>query len=94
MKNTEIKQFKITFLGRVHGVGFRFTTQSLAQQLKINGYVKNMPEGSVELMVTCSKEQLNTLLKKIKAYLNKYITNIEIQESLVNETFTNFTIRF
>jgi len=33
--------------GRVQNVGFRYYTQKKAQSLNINGFVKNLPDGSV-----------------------------------------------
>lgn len=33
--------------GRVQGVGFRFYTQKRALELKLNGFVRNKPNGSV-----------------------------------------------
>lgn len=37
----------LNIYGRVQGVGFRFYTQKKATGLKLAGYVKNMPDGSV-----------------------------------------------
>lgn len=37
----------ITVYGRVQGVGFRFYTHRKAVELGINGFVQNLPDGSV-----------------------------------------------
>ena len=39
---------KYVVIGRVQGVGFRFFTESQANQLGLSGYVKNCADGSVE----------------------------------------------
>lgn len=39
---------KYVVIGRVQGVGFRFFTEDLANQLGLSGYVKNCADGSVE----------------------------------------------
>ena len=41
---------RVYFSGRVQGVGFRFTCQSLARGFEVAGYVRNLPDGRVELV--------------------------------------------
>jgi acylphosphatase len=41
--------FRVT--GRVQGVGFRFWTRRIAEELGLEGSVRNMPDGSVEVQV-------------------------------------------
>ncbi|MDN5359608.1 MAG: acylphosphatase [Thermotogaceae bacterium] len=49
------KLFKI--YGRVQGVGFRHFTYRLALGLGITGYVKNMSDGSVEVLAHSDNEK-------------------------------------
>ncbi|MRJ02731.1 MAG: acylphosphatase [Epsilonproteobacteria bacterium] len=44
-------------VGRVQGVWFRKFTERLANRLGINGYVRNLPDGSVEVGATWSDEE-------------------------------------
>ena len=41
---------RVVFSGRVQGVGFRFTCQSLARGFDVAGYVRNLADGRVELV--------------------------------------------
>ncbi len=41
------KSASIKITGRVQGVGFRYHTQGVANQMGISGFVKNMEDGSV-----------------------------------------------
>ncbi len=43
----EKKGVILRIYGRVQGVGFRYYTQKKALELGIDGYVRNMPDGSV-----------------------------------------------
>lgn len=42
-----MKHLNITLFGKVQGVFFRAATKAVANQLRIMGFVKNLPNGSV-----------------------------------------------
>ena len=44
--------------GRVQGVGFRWFVEREAHMLKISGWVRNNPDGTVELFAQGSRDQL------------------------------------
>lgn len=50
------------FVGRVQGVGFRYTTERLANDLGITGTVKNLPDGSVEMIAQGDQKMLQKLI--------------------------------
>lgn len=52
----------ITIKGRVQGVGFRFSTVRIARSLGINGYVKNLSDGSVFIEAEGEKKQLDKFI--------------------------------
>lgn len=52
---------RVRVVGRVQGVGFRWWTRSLAQRLGVTGSVRNLEDGSVEVIATGSSEQLAAL---------------------------------
>lgn len=47
--------FRVRIRGRVQGVSFRYHTERQAGQLGIDGWVRNMPDGSVEACI-CGDE--------------------------------------
>lgn len=54
------------FAGRVQGVGFRYSTKRLAQGFDIVGWVKNLPDGRVELQIMGEEEELDEFLEELQ----------------------------
>ncbi|HEY9777281.1 MAG TPA: acylphosphatase [Planktothrix sp.] len=48
--------------GRVQGVFYRQTTREKASQLGLSGWVRNLPDGRVEIEASGTQEQLQSLL--------------------------------
>jgi acylphosphatase len=53
--------------GRVQGVGFRWFVQREAAEIGLRGWVRNIPEGHVELVAAGTPEEL----AELKAALNQ-----------------------
>lgn len=51
---------KLKIYGRVQGVGYRYFIKNVALKLNILGYVKNLPDGSVEILAKGNEKALNT----------------------------------
>jgi acylphosphatase len=52
--------------GRVQGVGFRWFTQSVASDLHLEGYVRNLADGSVEVLAAGSADALDRLREALR----------------------------
>ena len=59
---SEIKAFHAVVYGRVQGVNYRRFTQRQAIQLGLQGYVRNLPDGSVEVHAEGERTQLEQLV--------------------------------
>lgn len=56
---------RVVFEGRVQGIGFRYTVKDLARSFDVCGWVKNLPDGSVELQVMGAPEEVAAFLREI-----------------------------
>ncbi len=65
-ENTQ-KQLHAFITGRVQGVGFRWYVIKQARPLGLNGWVRNLSDGRVEVLAEGVKRDLETLLD----YLHK-----------------------
>ena len=59
--------------GVVQGVGFRATTRGLAGGLPVTGWVKNEPDGSVQVEVQGSAKNIAALRERIRETLGLFI---------------------
>lgn len=62
----ERKELKAVFRGRVQGVGFRWTVLAEALNRNLSGTVQNLPNGSVELYLQGTEDELFACVESIK----------------------------
>jgi acylphosphatase len=64
---------RIIYSGRVQGVGFRYTTRHIAQGYAVAGYVRNLPDGSVEVVVEGAPDQVEAFIAAVEARMGDYV---------------------
>ena len=60
-QETKIRK-QIYFYGRVQGVGFRYYAVQKAEELGLNGWVRNLYDGSVEMEVEGEEADIDQLI--------------------------------
>lgn len=60
------------YVGQVQGVGFRWTSQRIANALGIAGWVRNEDDGSVTLVLQGTQDQLGAFATKLAETLSRY----------------------
>lgn len=88
------KGVRLKIIGRVQGVNFRNMVFSKAQELKLTGRVRNLDDGSVEIVACGFVGDLKKLISWIKGSpgLSK-VLGIEEKWREVKEKFADFEIR-
>lgn len=81
--------------GVVQGVGFRAATRMQAKSIGLTGYVRNLPNGQVEIVAGGLDEQKQRLIDWLKAGGPQFatITNLTLRPYVPNESITTFTIK-
>jgi acylphosphatase len=80
--------------GQVQGVGFRFHTRLEATRLGLTGYVKNLPDGTVEIVAEGPSPVVNELLEWAKqGPPAAHVKQVDITYSSANGEFSTFTIQ-
>jgi acylphosphatase len=90
-----MKRIVIDVYGRVQGVFFRYNTKKTAKRLGLDGYVKNMSDGSVHIEAEGSKEKLEELLKFAKeGPPHARVDRVEFEYKEPKGEFKNFRYDF
>ncbi len=83
----------VHYSGRVQGVGFRYTARGLAERHDVRGFVQNLADGRVLLVVEDVPSKLDRLLASIADEMAQFIRNTQSQVLPACGEFTDFQIR-
>jgi acylphosphatase len=83
----------VHYLGRVQGVGFRYTVTSLAQRYAVQGFVQNLSDGRVRLVAEGTVSELNAFLAAIDDAMRLNIRERTVDTSPASGEFADFRTR-
>jgi acylphosphatase len=72
---------RVLYTGRVQGVGFRYTAQRLAGGFPVAGFVRNLPNGNVEVVAEGPVDQVESFLAAVAQRMGDYIDQTSVQEA-------------
>ena len=88
----EHRRWTVRFAGTVQGVGFRFTTERIAQQFAVTGYVRNLRDGRVEMAAEGAPAEIRQLLEAIDKAMAGYIRDRQVEDGPATGEFGGFRI--
>ena len=56
---------QVLYEGHVQGVGFRWSVRDVAKGFDVTGWVRNLPDGRVELHVTGGENEVRAFLDRV-----------------------------
>lgn len=84
---------RVIFHGRVQGVGFRATTAGIARRYPVSGYVRNLPDGTVELVAEGEERVLDDFVAAIEEAFRGSIARTEVSGVEGGEVLSGFEVR-
>lgn len=89
------KQIRVIIKGRVQGVFYRASTKKQADQLGIQGWVRNLPDGSVEALFQGDQ----TIISKMLAWCRQgppasKVETVSTENPEMTERFKTFEVRY
>lgn len=86
-------QAHLVITGYVQGVGYRQFVRTHARQLGLTGWVQNLPDGSVEVMVQGDKKDIEDLIQECrKGPFLAQVKDIKIEWQDIINRFSDFQI--
>lgn len=87
---------RVIFSGRVQGVGFRYTTQSIARRYPVSGFVRNLSDGTVELEAQGDGRSVDDFLAEIGRSFEGNVRDRDVTELPAEESSSEsgFSIRY
>jgi acylphosphatase len=85
---------EVYYSGRVQGVGFRYTVCALARKYAVTGYVRNLTDGRVYLLVEGETDAVAGFLHAIQKEMQHYIAGTHEMVGAASGQFDTFGIRY
>lgn len=81
--------------GHVQGVGFRYTAREKAISLHLTGWVRNKIEGTVEMEVLGTRENVEQFIKQTKKGFHDFmrVDHVEVNKLSNEKDYQDFQIR-
>ncbi len=82
----------VFYSGKVQGVGFRATAVEIAKDYPVSGWVKNLPDGRVQLLAEGPADAVEKFLKAIRSHWQDNIEKEDVQPQTPTGKYKTFEI--
>ena len=90
-----LKRIHIFVTGRVQGVFFRQSTRVIAIKNNVNGWVRNLDDGRVEIIAEGEIQNIDAFVDWCKTGpANSRVDEFELSEENSTDEFENFEVRY
>jgi acylphosphatase len=84
---------QVIYSGRVQGVGFRYTAKTVASGYEVVGTVRNLPDGTVELIAEGNRDELEAFRQGVRdSGLDHFIEKEQVSWGEATSAFRGFEI--
>lgn len=76
-RDMAIERRRIIFSGRVQGVGFRATTSWVARGFDVAGHVRNLPDGTVEVVAEADPGEIDRFVEAVRERMSDFVRGVD-----------------
>jgi len=88
------RRIQLLISGRVQGVFFRASSQRIVVQLGLNGFVRNLPDGRVEVVAEGDQQALQKLSDWCRhGPAGANVENVTASSSAFRDEFSSFEVK-
>jgi len=84
---------KVYYSGWVQGVGFRATVAEIAGRFPVTGWVKNLADGRVQLLVEGPEDAVQKFLAAVRMHWKRNIEKETVSEETPTGKYRSFSIQ-
>lgn len=85
---------RVVYEGRVQGVGFRWSTLHIARSFRTAGFVRNLPDGRVEVVAEGGADEVRRFLDEVALRLERFIQVARATDEPPTGEFSSFDIAY
>jgi acylphosphatase len=87
-----VKACLVHYSGKVQGVGFRATAAEIARDYPVTGWVKNLPDGRVRLLVEGPEKAVDKFLEAVRTRWKGNIEKEKVEKQKPRGKFKTFEV--
>ena len=88
------KQAHVYYSGHVQGIGFRYALVGIANSQKVQGWVRNLDDGRVEVAAEAKEEDVNSFLRLVDQEFSRQIKEAMIEWLPATGVFRDLRVEF
>jgi acylphosphatase len=93
-ERAEHRRQRVVYTGHVQGVFFRATSAEIAREFAVAGWVRNRPDGTVELEAEGDPEQVEAFLAAVARHFRRNIEQMQSEDRPPRGDESDFRIRY
>lgn len=88
-----LERRRILYSGSVQGVGFRWTASAALRGVPVTGYVRNLSDGRVELLLEGRPADIEEAARLVREAMKRHIRHEQDERAAPTGEFPDFSIR-
>ncbi len=94
VSHSALQRRELYYSGHVQGVGFRYSTHRIALRYQVTGFVRNLPDRRVHVVVEGPKEEIDRFLCDLSERMGDFVRNTVEDRLAPTGEFDSFGIRY